>query len=404
MLKKATTQVRERSKNATARSGLRTDKPDALSDAPFDIVLVFQGGGALGAYQVGVYEAMHEMGIEPDWVIGTSIGAINGALIAGNRPDERLVKLEEFWRRMEKRRATFWPSTMGFDHPASLMMNALAPSHAIISGGIPDFFQPNPAAWFNAKSALGIEKAAYYDTEPLRRTLVELADFSRLDHEEKCDVRLTVGAVNGSTGAMRYFDSREEEIGPRHIMASGALAPAFPAVRIDGEPYWDGGLYSNTPIEVVLDDKPRRNSLIFTVQMWNPTGPEPQSIWEIQGRLKDIQFASRSTSHIERQKQIHRLRHIVRQLTHHMPPAMQDDPEVRELDAWGCSTVMHVIKLNATPIEGEDQLKDIDFSAEGISERRRQGYETTRNVLLEKPWNNIDIDPIEGVYVYERSQ
>jgi NTE family protein len=386
------------------RSRLRDDRPDALSDAPHDIVLVFQGGGALGAYQVGVYEAMHEMGIEPNWVIGTSIGAINGALIAGNKPEDRLEMLDTFWDRMQQRNSGFWPVFSGFDHLSIQLMDVLSPASTIISGGIPGFFRPNPAAWLNSKSELGVEKAAYYDTEPLRQTLTDLANFPVINGRSDNDVRLTVGAVNGSTGAMRYFDSRQEEIDASHIMASGALAPAFPAVRIDGDPYWDGGLYSNTPIEVVLDDKPRRNSLIFSVQMWNPAGEEPQSIWDIQGRLKDIQFASRSTSHIERQKQIHRLRHIIRQLTHHMPPNMQEEAEVRELDAWGCSTVMHVIKLNAVAIEGEDQLKDIDFTARGIGERRRQGYETTRNVLLEKPWNSIEIDPIEGVYVYERSQ
>jgi NTE family protein len=130
---------------------------------------------------------------------------------------------------------------------------------------------------------------------------------------------------------MRYFDSLEERLSLEHVMASGALPPAFPAIRIDGEPYWDGGVYSNTPIEAVLDDKPRRDSVIFGVNVWQPTGPEPESIWEVMGRQKDIQYASRADSHITRQKQIHRLRHVIRELTKNIPPEKQRNPRARVL-------------------------------------------------------------------------
>ena len=143
--------------------------------------------------------------------------------------------------------------------------------------------------------------------------------------------RLTVGAVNVRSGAMRYFDSRQEPLGLEHIMASGALPPAFPAVRVNGEPYWDGGIYSNTPIEAVLDDRPRRNSLIFSVQLWNPAGPEPETIWQVFGRQKEIQYASRVLSHLARQEQLHRMRHIVRELARHLPENLRDDPALQEL-------------------------------------------------------------------------
>ncbi|MES2114466.1 MAG: patatin-like phospholipase family protein, partial [Pseudomonadota bacterium] len=206
---------------------------------PGQVVLVLQGGGALGAYQLGVYQAMHEAGVEPDWVIGTSIGAINAAIIAGNPPHHRLDRLRQFWGQMEQ-------NALGF----SAMPRALA-NLVTMGQGIPAFFEPNFSAWWGPEARLGVEQAAYYRTAPLRTTLDTLVDFDYLNGKH---TRLTVGAVNARTGAMRYFDSRREPLNASHVMASGAIPPAFPAVRIDGEPYWDGGIYSNTPIEAVLDD------------------------------------------------------------------------------------------------------------------------------------------------------
>jgi NTE family protein len=182
-------------------------------------------------------------------------------------------------------------------------------------------------------------------------------------------------------------------------MASGALPPAFPAVRIDGEPYWDGGIYSNTPIEAVLDDKPRRDSVIFTVHMWNPEGPEPTSLWEVMGRQKDIQFASRAKSHIARQKQIHHLRHIIRELEKHVP-AKSRNAEVKELASWGCGSTMHVARLIAPRLDGEDQLKDIDFTPAGIDARWEAGYAEGQRVLALAPWQR-PVDPMEGVVIHD---
>src|SRR5204862_7221926 len=220
-----------------------------------------------------------------------------------------------------------------------------------VTRGIRSFFEPHGPAWFGSHVALGVEAAAYYSTRPLRATLSGLID---LEHIAARSVRLTVGAVNVRTGAMRYFDSRDEPVTLDHVIASGALPPAFPAVRIDGDPYWDGGIYSNTPIEAVLDDKPRKDSLIFAVHMWNPEGPEPETLWQVMGRHKDIQYASRAKSHIARQKQIHHLRHIIRELAKHVPENGRDSGEVRELASWGCGTIMHVLRLVAPRVDGED--------------------------------------------------
>jgi NTE family protein len=203
------------------------------------------------------------------------------------------------------------------------------------------------------------------------------------------------------TGAMRYFDSRDTTLRAEHVMASGALPPAFPAVRIDGEPYWDGGLYSNTPIEAVLDDNPRRDSVIFTVNVWRPHGDEPDTLWRVMGRQKDIQFASRADSHIARQKQIHRLRHVIRELSRQLPPARRESAAVKELSSWGCGTTMHVVRLLAPGLDGEDHTKDIDFSSGGIRARWKAGYVDTLEAVARAPWAE-PADPIEGVIVHEQ--
>jgi len=358
--------------------------------APRQTVLVLQGGGALGAYQVGVYEALHERGIEPDWVIGTSIGAINAALIAGNAHADRLPRLREFWARVEHAAPTeglrLWPGLGNVFNNLSL-----------VSRGIPSFFTPNPAVWAGTQAQVGVEAAAYYRTAPLANTLNELVDFGLL---ASCRPRLTVGAVNVRTGRMHYFDSREARLGAEHVMASGALPPAFPAIRIEGDPYWDGGIYSNTPIEAVLDDKPRRDSLIFAVHMWQPTGPEPESIWQVMSRQKDIQYASRADSHIARQQQIHHLRHIIRQLARKVPAAERESPEFRELASWGCGTTMHVVRLLAPRLDGEDHTKDIDFTPAGIRARWQAGYADALRMIDRQPWT-APVDPMDGVVVHE---
>src|SRR5882757_426319 len=361
----------------------------SLAPPPGQIVLVFQGGGALGAYQAGVYQALHEAGIEPDWIIGTSIGAINASLIAGNKPENRLDRLEEFWRRMrskEVRALWTWP---GLSDTTSYWSTVL--------GGIPGFFEPNPFAMFGAHYPLGRDKAGYYSTAPLEKTLTELVDFKLI---ERCTPRLTVGAAHVRTSQMRYFDSRETEITVSHIMASGALPPAFPAVRIDGELYWDGGILSNTPTEAIFDDNPRRNSLIFAVHMWNPMGPEPETIWEVLHRHKDIQYSSRVASHVTRQRQIHKLRHVITELAKLMPEDVQKSALVKGLAEYGCPTRMHVVRLLAPRLDKENHTKDIDFSPSGVRLRWEAGYADTMRALQRKPWEDA-CDPLEGVILHD---
>jgi NTE family protein len=336
-----------------------------------------------------VYQALHESGIAPDWVIGTSIGAVNGALIAANRPEHRLDRLHAFWQRVEKH----WPVAMPGLGPAARSFFGHIDT---LMRGVPGFFAPNPQAWLGPDAPVGVEAASWYTTEQLHDSLGRLIDMDVLADKL---TRLTVGAVNVRTGSMRYFDSRDEKLGIEHVMASGALPPAFAAVRVDGEPYWDGGLYSNTPIEAVLDDKPRRDSVIFTVDVWRPDGEEPQSLWQVAGRLKDIQYASRADSHIARQKQIHHLRHVVRELARHLPAKQRESAAMRELASWGCHTTMHVIPLLASRLDGEDQTKDIDFTPSGVRSRWQAGRDDTLRIIARAPWS-APVDPIEGVIVH----
>lgn len=354
------------------------------------VVLVFQGGGALGAYQAGVYQALQEAGVEPDWVIGTSIGAINAALIAGNPPERRLARLREFWARA---RHTPLTQMMG----ATPLAGAQIANAMTMATGVQGFFEPNPFAWFGAMTRMGSEMASYYSTKPLEKTLEGLIDLDLLNSGAP---RLTVGAAHVQNAEMRYFDSRDEKLDVRHVMASGALPPAFPAVRIDGELYWDGGILSNTPVEAVFDDNPRRSGLVFAVHMWAPTGPEPDSLWAVAARQKDLQYASRAYSHITRQRQIHKLRHIISELSAMLPDEVRTGNAAKALSGYGCLTQMHVVRLLAAPLKGEDNFKDIDFSPEGIRGRWDAGYLDTSRVLAAKPWAR-PCDPLEGFLLHE---
>src|ERR1700752_1420580 len=315
---------------------------------PGQIVLVLQGGGALGSYQAGVYQALHEAGIEPDWIIGTSIGAINASLIAGNSPQNRLPRLRAFWKKMEQNPIwSFRDIFPGFNEKLSYW--------ATVTNGIPGFFRPNPLAHAGDSYPLGADNAGYYSTAPLERTLTGLVDFNLLN---ECKPRLTVGAAHVRSSQMRYFDSRDSELTVRHIMASGALPPAFPAIRIDGELYWDGGILSNTPTEEVCDDAPRKDSLILAVHLWNPVGAEPTTMAEVLNRHKDVQYSSRIASHIARQQQAHRLRHVINQRAARWPESERNSEAVRELAGYGCPTRMHVVRLLAPQLDNETHTKD----------------------------------------------
>ena len=356
--------------------------------------LVLQGGGALGAYQAGVYQAMHENNLSPDWVVGTSIGAINAAIIAGNREGDRVPRLREFWNRVS--------------HVDALDMNRVADTarrwntwfataDAVVQG-VKGFFSPRPFNAFAAGGAVTPEKASFYDTSPLDKTLRELVDFDYLHGPE--GARLCVNALKLTTGELVSFDSDVQPINVEHIMASGALPPGFPAVRIDGELYWDGGLYSNTPLETVLADKTSTDTLCFMVDLWNPVGPEPTTLDEVQTRQKDVMFASRSARHIENYLRLHQLQTMVRALYDKLPAELKGSAGQQMLEETGCNTTIHVVRI---PYAGQDwhmAAKDINFSRGSIEWRWEQGYRDASRAIAQADWLDA-VDDGVGVVVHE---
>ncbi|MBI4757163.1 MAG: patatin-like phospholipase family protein [Betaproteobacteria bacterium] len=356
-------------------------------------VLLLQGGGALGAFQAGVYEALEEARILPDWVVGTSIGAINGALIAGNPPRLRLARLREFWEAVSEQgwhaRARDWP----LPRQAQTLLGNLH----VLSRGVPGFFSPRLEGAFGWDLPLPPERASYYDTTPLRLTLEALVDFDLLNAGA---TRLSVGAVRVRGGEGVYFDSGAQALGVEHIMASGALPPGFPPVRVDGDLYWDGGLSSNTPLEFVLEDNPRRDSLCFLATLWNPSGGEPGSLREVLAHAKDIQYASRARDLVAREQRLHELRHVINALAARLPEVLRDDPAVRALRAHGCASNYHLVRLQAPLHDHADHTRDIDFAAATVRARWQEGLNQARAAIARRPWaRSLDAD--RGVFIHE---
>jgi NTE family protein len=351
-----------------------------LNPAGLRIVLVFQGGGALGAYQAGVFEALHEHALVPDWIVGTSIGAINAAIIAGNAPAQRLERLKQFWTRVgrhdiinmdmisdQQRRTHIWLSTFN-----------------TVVRGVPDFFQPRLLSLFPSGIAVAPEQASYYDTDVLARTLEELVDFDYLNTPG--GMRLTVNALKVTCGELASFDSVKHPINVDHIRASGALPPGFAPVRIDGALYWDGGLYSNTPLSTVLDDVPHVDTLCFMVDLWSAEGPEPCTLDEVQTRQKDVMFTSRSKRHIEDYVNKHKMQNKLRELYALLPESAKSEQYSDELRALGCGSIMHIVRL---PYAGRDwhmASKDINFSKGSIDWRWEQGYQDAIRAVNAADW------------------
>ena len=360
------------------------------------IALVLQGGGALGAYQAGVYQALDESGLAPEWVAGTSIGAINGAIIAGNEPHNRLSRLEEFWKTL------CFPGLAEAGGIPQPLRQAASFGNALLAvfGGLPGFFSPRlfpplvPGADGSAKTA------SYYDTSDLRALLERLVDFDYLNREA---VRYSLGAVHVKSGQLRYFDNRFQRIGPQHLMASGALPPGFPAVEVDGELWWDGGLYSNTPLEVVLDDYPRRSTLCFMVDLFNPAGPEPRTIPEVEARRKSITYATRSKRHIETYALIHNMRAAIRELHQRLAEEQHHDPVVKSLAGLGCHTTMEIVHLGYADRDAELSTKDVDFSGSAIEERWARGLRDARRAIELAPWSE-PVPSHVGVVVHDMAR
>jgi NTE family protein len=354
---------------------------------PFDrVVLLLQGGGALGAYQAGVYEALAETGLHPDWVVGISIGAINAAIIAGNAPERRVDRLRKFWEEITAPVMGFDANVVGlFGRGEAVRALAnQASAVKVVCAGTPGFFRPRiPNPWFHPPGT--IEATSYYDTRPLRATLERFVDFDRLNSDNH-DTGLSLGAVNVPSGNLVYFDTGTQVIGPEHVMASGALPPGFPAVEIEGEHYWDGGLVSNTPLQWLVTNtrvtgQRLPNALVFQVDLWSARGEFPRNLAEVATRQKEIQYSSRTRAFTDFVKKLHKVEHAVATLLDQLPEEFKQSEEAKFLASIAQRHAYNLVHLIYRPRGYEGDSKDYEFSPLSMAEHWRSGYDDAMRTL-----------------------
>jgi len=359
------------------------DSAPATTPAKAQPVLVLQGGGALGSYQAGAYQALCHHDFEPEWIAGISIGAVNAAIIAGNDREKRVDRLKEFWE-MVSSPVSWNPITPG-DRARSVFNETSAA--LIATFGVPGFFTPRlpPAPFWPQGSP---QSQSYYDTAPLKKTLERLVDFDRINDLK---TRLSVGAVGVTSGNFKYFDNFEfkkcgKKIGPEHVMASGALPPGFPSIEIEGEHYWDGGIASNTPLDFVLDEEVNRDLIIFQVDLFSARGLLPVSLLEAAEREKDIRFSSRTRMNTDKNRQIHNARMAVRDLIGKLPDYLKNDPSVELLRKASKENTVTVVHLIYRSKNYESSSKDYDFSRVGVVEHWRSGERDVHLSMRHKEW------------------
>ena len=374
------------------KTHLATQRP------PFErVALILQGGGALGAYQAGVYQALAEANLHPDWVAGISIGAINSALIAGNPPEKRVERLRTFWETVSAQPfgLPFLAALEGRDEFTHSLINHVSSVAALI-GGAPGFFQPRvppPFLYPNGTS----EALSYYDVAPLRGTLEALVDFDRINADA---MRFSVGAVNVRTGNFVYFDNTTHQICPEHVMASGSLPPGFPPTEIEGECYWDGGLVSNTPLDWVLESRPGRDTLAFQIDLWSARGQYPRNLLEADTRQKEIRYSSRTRLATNQFKKKQILRRAAAQLLAKLPKELQQTPEAEMLALEADEKVYNLIQLIYRARLYEGNSKDYEFSRRTMEEHWRSGYNDAVRTLrhpevLQRP------SGLDGVFTFD---
>jgi NTE family protein len=370
---------------------------------PFEVIaLLLQGGGALGSYQAGVYQALAEADLHPDWVAGISIGAINSAIIAGNPPDKRVERLAELWETITR---DLGLRLLGGIVPEFVQgnqergtFNRLSSATSLLAG-TPGFFKPRlPPPYLQVPGSPGA--TSWYETAELRGTLERLVDFDRINAGE---MRFTVGAVNVRTGNLTCFDNRTHRIAAEHVIASGSLPPGFPATEIEGEHYWDGGLVSNTPLNWVIDAQPPLDTLAFQVDLWAAQGAYPSDLTEVAARTKEIQYSSRTRLSTDVLKHRQKIRHMVGSLLDKLPPELRNEPEVDFLRPLCTEKVVSMIHLIYRTRDYENQAKDYEFSRGTMREHWDAGYHDAVRTLrhpevLERP------DPLECVRTFDLGQ
>jgi NTE family protein len=370
----------------TANQTPKASAGNRIKDKYDSVVLVLQGGGALGAYQAGCYQALYEADIHINWVAGISIGAINAALIAGNDRDNRVKALRTFWERVTTPNVglmdpNLFSPWIGAGLQGRGLINQMASMQAMTQGQ-PGFFTPRiPPPQFQPSGSP--EARSFYDTSPLRETLAELTDFDRINRKA---VRLSVGAVNVRTGNFVFFDNAARDMAPEHIMASGALPPGFPPVKIDGESYWDGGLVSNTPLNYIIETEPSLSALVFQVDVWSARGEFPADLAAVIERQKDITFSSRTRMNTDVFSYVQKLRQQIRALLDKLPQSEREMAEAKALEHLASHGSMNIIHLIYRKKSHETHSKDYNFSRASMEEHWSAGYNDTVRTLRHPAW------------------
>ena len=356
-------------------------------------VLALQGGGALGAYQAGIYEGMAECGFAPNWVTGVSIGAVNAALIAGNPRERRIERLGAFWDRVSSGIPIVPPAYLD---PLRLAFNRVS-AMATTAFGVPGFFVPRvPPPYLAPDGSPGA--LSVYDISPLKETLEELIDFDLINSKA---VRLSVGAVDIHTGNSVYFDNQRQKIEAEHIMASAALPPGLPPVVIDGSHYWDGGIVSNSPLWYVLDDSPRISALIMQVDLFSARGELPKNLDEVLERSKDIQYSSKTRFNTSRAEELEDMRAALGRLLRKLPARLRGDPDYRMLEPV-CEpkrniTIVHLINRR---LAHASSAKDYEFSRATVRQLWEGGLEDLRRSCANPSWHRAT-ESVDGVQVFD---
>jgi NTE family protein len=367
--------------------------PDAVTNSETDRIFVFQGGGALGAYQAGAYEALHENDLEPDWLAGISIGAVNAAIITGSPRDKRIAHLRDFWHTVSRRLDFTWTAQ---DNTLRRMQNDAAAMAATLFG-VPGFFSPRlPTPRQLLENA--DTRVSYYDTGPLLKTLDRLIDFDLLNDSQ---TRLSLGAVEVKSGNFAYFDNRQTRLDVRHIAASGALPPGFAPVEIDGRSYWDGGLVSNTPLQHVLNVSDATRDLeIFQVDLFNARGDMPRDQFEVESRVKEIRYSSRTRMNTDEFARRQIVRRAAKRLLDKLPPEFRDDEDAQVLRSIGQEydvTIVHLIHRRASHAT---HAMDVEFSRRSIEEHWKAGYDDASYTLKHPKWRGRG-RPRNGIQIFD---
>lgn len=370
---------------------------------PFErIALLLQGGGALGSYQAGVYQALAERNVHPDWVAGISIGAVNSALIAGNPPERRVERLRAFWETVTAPPlgvfgAAYNPFLKSIDDHTHRLLNQTR-AIGIMMLGAPGFFTPRPPLMPFLPTAEANE-VSYYDVSALKETLERLVDFDRINAKE---MHFGVGAVNVKTGNFIYFDNGCTKIRAEHVIASGSLPPGFPAIEIDGEYYWDGGLVSNTPLQWMLDQRPRLDTLALQIDLWSARGELPRDVLEVDSRVKDIRYSSRTRAATDQYKHAQKLRLAVAEVLKHIPAKLRESEDVKALVAEADDKICNIVQLIYHTRNYEGIAKDFEFSRRTMLEHWDAGY---REALRAMQHPEVLKRPVreDGVQVFDFS-